>query len=671
MMFLARPVDRVLSRVEGERRRGSGWEARCPAHDDRVASLSISEGDDGRALVFCHVGCDLDSILNAVGLTKADLFPKDTKRNGHNSTHNLKPSNDTGKGVNGSAPRRVVARHDYHYKTAPDSSLAIHRRTDFTDGSKTFAWFTPEGLKLGTPGLNGIRQRDLPLYRLLDLVTTPQDTPVLFTEGEKAADACHKYGLVAVSLPGGAAQGDFGDCLRALQGRVVYLWPDEDEPGVVLMKRVGAALQGIAREVRWLRPASESVKPKDDAHDFFAKGSTVEKLQLMMDIAPHCGELLQMYPTDNSKDAKNTNIASPNGVAHLDVSGTLSIGRVLLSEVKPAKVKHLWRGWIPLAKAGELLGDGGLGKGTVLCDLAARMTRHRPMPGEDLCDLEGPRGVVWYTAEDALDDVLVPRLLAAGADLNLIVARQFVLDGVGQRLPDLSRDLAYLEDDIQSVKAGMLILDPAIAFFPSTTDSHKDQAVRAIMTPLGLIAERTGATILAVRHLNKSVSAGAVYRGSGSIGFTAGARFSLLAAKDPADETGERRVLAVNKSNTYKEATALSYRLVNVPEYEVGKVEWLGIADYTANSLLSTPGESLTGDELSRVGEAMQFLQKTLADGPRRVDEIKKEAAVLSISDRTLVRAKNKLGIASDRVGGVADKGHWTWAMPGLGEPDP
>ena len=50
------PVERVLSKLPEAKRNGKGWHARCPAHDDRQPSLSIAEGDDGRALMHCHAG---------------------------------------------------------------------------------------------------------------------------------------------------------------------------------------------------------------------------------------------------------------------------------------------------------------------------------------------------------------------------------------------------------------------------------------------------------------------------------------------------------------------------------------------------------------------------------------------------------------------------------------
>lgn len=56
------PVQLLLSKLTGVKKSGSGWSARCPGHEDRRASLSISEGDDGRALVHCHAGCPVDEV---------------------------------------------------------------------------------------------------------------------------------------------------------------------------------------------------------------------------------------------------------------------------------------------------------------------------------------------------------------------------------------------------------------------------------------------------------------------------------------------------------------------------------------------------------------------------------------------------------------------------------
>jgi hypothetical protein len=67
-------LDRLLRRLRGVSESGSGWSAKCPAHDDQKASLSVSEGRDARVLIYCHVGCTARAIVEAVGLRLADLF---------------------------------------------------------------------------------------------------------------------------------------------------------------------------------------------------------------------------------------------------------------------------------------------------------------------------------------------------------------------------------------------------------------------------------------------------------------------------------------------------------------------------------------------------------------------------------------------------------------------
>jgi hypothetical protein len=73
------PIENVLSRFNGVHRAGMGFKARCPAHADRSPSLSIREGEDGRVLLHCFAGCEVDSVLTAMGLQMADLFPSSTK----------------------------------------------------------------------------------------------------------------------------------------------------------------------------------------------------------------------------------------------------------------------------------------------------------------------------------------------------------------------------------------------------------------------------------------------------------------------------------------------------------------------------------------------------------------------------------------------------------------
>jgi len=70
-------ADTLLSHLDGVRRTGVGrWLAKCPAHDDRQASLAIRELDDGRILLHDFAGCESEHVLSAVGLTFESLFPE-------------------------------------------------------------------------------------------------------------------------------------------------------------------------------------------------------------------------------------------------------------------------------------------------------------------------------------------------------------------------------------------------------------------------------------------------------------------------------------------------------------------------------------------------------------------------------------------------------------------
>ena len=241
----------------------------------------------------------------------------------------------------------------------------------------------------------------------------------------------------------------------------------------------------------------------------------------------------------------------------------------LLSEVEPEQVEWLWPGRLPLGKLAVLDGDPGLGKSALTLDLAARVSAGLELPDGSRC---GPAGVVLLSAEDGLEDTIRPRLDAAGADTERIVALSMI--GVGtraERLVSLTQDLDAIEAAIRRVGAALVVIDPLMAFLTGKTDSHKDQDIRRALAPLAALAERTGAAVLIVRHLNKSAGGNALYRGGGSIGIIGAARAGLVVAPDPEDP--ERRILAANKHNLSGAAPSLVFRVEAAPN-GAARVAW-------------------------------------------------------------------------------------------------
>lgn len=74
------PVEKMLGMLTKVKGRNGSWTACCPAHNDKGPSLAIRENDDGRVLIHCFAGCETLSVLQALGMDMADLFPPDSKR---------------------------------------------------------------------------------------------------------------------------------------------------------------------------------------------------------------------------------------------------------------------------------------------------------------------------------------------------------------------------------------------------------------------------------------------------------------------------------------------------------------------------------------------------------------------------------------------------------------
>jgi hypothetical protein len=274
------PSDRfadVLSHFEGVRRSGAGWMARCSAHEDRQASLSIREAADGTILLKCHAGCRTADVLPAAGLDWADLFPDEP------ATARARP---TSRPVPPPPAPGAVHETAYEIQDANGALVARHVRVDGPSG-KRFHWQRPDG----TSGLGRLPTRELPLYGAHLVADCGADETIVLVEGEKAADALLGLSVPALGTVTGASTCPGETALSVLRDRDVALWPDADEPGAAHMSALGEALAGIARSVR--RVAWPAAPEKGDAADFVAAGGTAGDVQRLIDDAPLLGVLIE------------------------------------------------------------------------------------------------------------------------------------------------------------------------------------------------------------------------------------------------------------------------------------------------------------------------------------------------------------------------------------------
>jgi hypothetical protein len=326
-----------------------------------------------------------------------------------------------------------------------------------------------------------------------------------------------------------------------------------------------------------------------------------------------------------------------------------------MADVERVKLKWVWPGWLPKGKLVILDGDPGLGKSAITTHLAATLSVGGRLPDGTITK---PTNVLFIAVEDDPGDTIRARLEEAGADLSRIHFANLVGSGVDARTPDLERDAVALRQLIELYEIGFVVLDPLMALLGEKVNAYRDQDVRRVTTPLALIAQETGAVILAVRHLTKGGGSNAVYRGGGSVGIIGAARLGMLVGKDPDDET--MRVLAVTKSNLAAEAPSLRYRVVPSPgDADIPIIEWHGTTSYSATDLISDYDE----DDRSALAQAKEFIRQELAGGPREAKYIEKEARSAGVSITTLNRAKRQMAeVASDRHGfGAGAKWMWEW----------
>ncbi len=250
------PALQTLARLPGFKSAGKDkWACRCPGHEDRVASLSIGQGSDGRVLLHCHAGCELPRILEAAGIDAKDLFP--SNGNGHQPA------------------RQIVATYDYHTASGELSYQVVRFEP------KDFRQRRPDGKGGWIPDTKGLKR--LP-YNLPELAGAQYP---FIPEGEKDVDELRRIGLTATCNSGGAGKwtAELAQYFRPDQH--VTILPDNDEPGRKHARQVAEALHGKVASLKILELAG--LPEKGDISDWLIgrdPEAAAEELSRLSDAAP-------------------------------------------------------------------------------------------------------------------------------------------------------------------------------------------------------------------------------------------------------------------------------------------------------------------------------------------------------------------------------------------------
>ncbi|MDV3124673.1 AAA family ATPase [Mycobacterium sp. 21AC1] len=231
-------------------------------------------------------------------------------------------------------------------------------------------------------------------------------------------------------------------------------------------------------------------------------------------------------------------------------------------------------------------GREGSGKSSFGIWLAAKITRGT-LPG---AHYGVPKRVYYLATEDSWKHTLVPRLMAAGADLTKIARVEVAVTEHSTVTLSLPDDVDLLTQSIKDNDVALIVIDPLMSTMGAGLDTNGTRDVRTALEPLAAMADQTGAAVVAIAHFNKATGLDSLTRISGSGAFKDVARAVMVFANGEDDE----RVFTEPKNSVGRtDLPSLVYKItgavVDTPKGKTstGKFTFTGVAERSVDDMLA------------------------------------------------------------------------------------
>ena len=328
-------------------------------------------------------------------------------------------------------------------------------------------------------------------------------------------------------------------------------------------------------------------------------------------------------------------------------------------DVEPREIDWLWAGRVPLGMMTMFAGDPKLGKSFVTLAMAAALSRGLPLPLSDRPNRPG--STILMSAEDDPARTIVPRLIAAGADLAKVHILESIVRANGdESLPTLRADIRAITTAATRLgDCRLIVIDPVSAYL-SGVDDNRNAVLRGVLTPLNKLAERLGAAVVLISHLTKEGSANGKHRVLGSIAYVGACRANFLFATDPEDLTGRVVLMLDNGGNVAPPAPTLAYVIED--RGHGPQVSWHDEpVPMTVEQALRPRPSPADEEERAFFGrESDQWLREMLDAGPVLYTDILNVGRTAGFNRDTLRRAKERIGVTAYRDGfGPGSRFYW------------
>ena len=339
---------------------------------------------------------------------------------------------------------------------------------------------------------------------------------------------------------------------------------------------------------------------------------------------------------------------------------------ITASAIKTAQIKWLWPDVIAIGMTNLFTGNPDQCKSLMIVDTAARASRGQDWLNGAKNNL-GPIEVLMMFNEDPADTVVVPRLIAAGADCNRIhILRHVKTSADTPREFAIASDLQLLRGFVEAhPEVRLIAIDPFSAYFGSEKKLNDDQMVRNVTAPLVQLAEETGVAVLNNSHLNKTIGLTAIQKVIGSMAVVAIHRMAwLFTSADDGQDRTERLMLPL-KHNITANHDGITFSVESVPVHlddgalsSQPRILYKGTTEMSAEDSIG-----MTTEQKTQLQHVVEILREELDDhmqkdnGPisRRI-----KAEVQNCSNSLITKARKVAGVQSIKTGKK-----WEWVLPG------
>lgn len=332
------------------------------------------------------------------------------------------------------------------------------------------------------------------------------------------------------------------------------------------------------------------------------------------------------------------------------------ISLVCINDIEEEEIRWIYQPYVPRGKVTLCAAYPGTGKTYLLCYMAACVSTGRSF--FNIVPFSNKPGkVIYLTSEDGIGDTIKKRLRICGADMKNAFA---VNDNKNQLLFDSPEIEEYMRD----VRPDLMIFDPFQSYIGGEVDMNAPNKTREQMGHIVELADKYDVAVVIICHFNKNGKGDAITRVLGSTDIMGACRSYIALGNVPGEE--DMKFMSHEKSSLDKKGKTILFEI----DPDKGGIVYLGENCLSMDDYTAIRSKKRVKDAPA-VEAAKQFIVNNMPEGRRLAKELFNLAKGNKISERSLQRAREELGIITRRTKGFPSQSEWILPGHEEGEPEP